>query len=194
MFVHTAWFTAGILHCLFSVPLQTVALLNSMCLRESTLSMGSPPSYNSTSQKPTELWNKQVSMGGTEPTPEKWSAMKPSNESNLALHETFLLPNENPVLSPFLMMISCPLQAKDEIMDFFLTSSSCGMGHKRMFFFFWPMILGTQAFHLGQQEQISTFGADEHQGVWRCGMPGFLAALRSLPHVQLVCFSSLMQS
>lgn len=69
VFVHAVWLTAGILHCLFSVPPQTVALLNSMSPRESTLSMGSPPSYYSTSQKPTELWNKQVSTRGLSPHP-----------------------------------------------------------------------------------------------------------------------------
>lgn len=172
MFVHTACFTAGILHCLFSVPLQTVALLNSMCPKESTLSMGSPPSYYSTSQKPTELWNKQVSMQGLSPHPRSRVPRRlHSNESNLALHETFLLPNENPVLSPFLMMSSFPLQAKDRITDLSLTCSDCVVGHEKGCFSpSDPKDWARKEFHL------------------------FLPELKSLPHAQQFIFSSPMQS
>lgn len=143
-----------------------------MCPRESTLSMGSPPSYYSTSQKPTELWNKQVSMGGLNPHPRTtvpWSLH--SNESNLALHETFLFPNENPVLSPFLMMLSCPLEAEDTIMDFSQTWSSYDMGHKRGFPSD-PWAWAPKAFHLGWKEQRSIFGTDElERGMRKQGIP-----------------------
>lgn len=161
--------------------LQTVALLNSMCPRESTLSMGSPPSYYSTSQKPTEPWNKQVSMGGLSPHPRStvpWSLH--SNESNLALHETFLLLNENPVLSPFLMMGSCPLQAKDLIMDFSLTCSSCGVTNKRIgSSSFWPMSLDIWSVS-SQTETMTNFWQQLKHEVHAGSLPKYWKASQSL--------------
>lgn len=141
--------------------------------------MGSPPSYYSTSQKPTELWNKQVSMGGLSPHPTTkvpWSLH--SNESNLALHETFLLPNENPVLSPFLMMFSCPLQAENTIMDFSLTCSSYDKGHKRCFPSD-PWARAPKALHLGKCRDQSLVQMSWEEG-W--GSREFLPGLRRLPH------------
>lgn len=107
--------------------------------------MGSPPSYYSTSQKPTELWNKQVSMGGLSPHPRTrvpWSLH--SNESNLALYETVLLPNENPVLSPFLMTLSWSLTGRGHNNWLFSDLLQLWYGPQEMLSF-WPMSLGTQS-------------------------------------------------